>query len=251
MRAAVGLEKSKPVLRPILVASLFMGMSALCARPVNQNDVIVMTLRLANYEDAPVQLVGLRHADDPTNDPASDPHVHLRNTSSLKTARIWLQAVVSATDQGGKELGRTNSNTPNNDYPSERMIEPGADVWAHETALRSDTIVSFDKDAHARCLLATITLLSVEFEDGTRWMAGVLGAGKTLTYSGQLTKQENTCKRSAPSDSPGLDPSLPLYSGVRRFPEPEKLVNWVEEKGYSFSCPLRRAEKYYAAACPF
>jgi hypothetical protein len=250
MRACVYLKNWKPMLRRILVGGLFISLNALCARSVNQNDVIVVTLRLANYADAPLQLLELKHADDPSNGSTSGPYVHFQNTSSLKTARIWLEVVMNATDQDGKQIGGTNGTVPNNDYSVER-IDPGSDVWVAASVARSNVIIEFDQTAHARCLLATVRLLSVDFEDGTSWMAGVLGAGKGLTYSGQLSKHEDTCKKLASSGSGVLDPTLPLYSSVRRFPEPEKLVNWVEEKGYSFSCPIRRAEKYYTAACPF
>jgi|HubBroStandDraft_6_1064221.scaffolds.fasta_scaffold834431_2 hypothetical protein len=71
--------------------------------------VITLTLRAANYEDAPVQLLGLKHADES----GSEPYVHFRNVSSVKTSRIWVEAVVNASDEGGRILSRTNSNIPN------------------------------------------------------------------------------------------------------------------------------------------
>src|SRR5271163_624225 len=131
---------------------LLIFFNTVCARPVNQDDAITLTLRVANYKDAPVQLVGLKHADEA----GSEPYVHFRNVSSVKTSRVWVEAVVSSPDSGGKILSRMNSNVPNQRWPAERMIEPGADVWAHETALRSDSLVIHDKEVQTKCLFVTI-----------------------------------------------------------------------------------------------
>jgi hypothetical protein len=131
---------------------------------------------------------------------------------------------------------------------AERMIEPGADVWAHETALRSDSLVTDDKGVHARCLSVTITLLSVEFVDGTSWMAGVKGAGKSLKFSDQPSNHENACKNSTASKTGEQEVAGVV---VRRVPQPEKLVNWEGADSYSISCPLELREGKYYVACPF
>jgi len=237
-------ERSKQILGRFLVVLLFICFNVRCANPASQADAIVLTLRAANYEDGPVQLVGLRHADES----GGEPYVHFRNVSSLKTSHIWVQAEVRTSDQTGKIVSRTNSNVPNQRWPAERMIEPSADVWAHETVLRSDSIVIHDKEVHARCLSVTITVMSVEFVDGSSWMAGTKGAGKSLKYLEGPSNHEDACKNST-SNETGVHEVAGAM--VRRVPQPEKLVNWEDKDSYSISCPLVLREGNYYAACPF
>lgn len=237
-------RRSKQILRRFLVVLLLICFNVRCANPVSQDDAIALTLRVANYEDGPVQLVGLRHADES----GGEPYVHFRNVSSVKTEHIWVQAEVRASDQTGKILIRTNSNAPNQRWPAERMIEPGADVWAHETALRSDSIVIHNKEVHARCLSVTITVMRVEFVDGSSWMAGIKGAGKSLKYLDEPSNHEDACKNSPSSETEGHEVAGAM---VRRMPQPEKLVNWEDKDSYSISCPLILREGKYYAACPF
>jgi hypothetical protein len=237
-------KRSKHILQRFLLVFLLICFNVPCANPVSQDDVITLTLRVANYEDGPVQLLGLRHADES----GREPYVHFRNVSSQKTSHIWVQALVTASDQAGKILGRTNSNVPNLRWPDERRIEPGADVWAHETVIQSSSIVIFDKEVHARCLSVTITVMSVEFVDGPSWIAGIKEAGKSLQFLDEPSNHENACKNSALSETAGHEVAGAM---VRRMPQPEKLVNWEDQGSYSISCPLiLRQEKYYAA-CPF
>jgi hypothetical protein len=165
----------------------------------------------------------------------------------VKTSHIWVEAVVTAMDAGEKVIGRRNTNVPNQRWPAERMIEPGADMWARETVLRSDSLVTHDKEAQARCIFVTITLLRVEFEDGTSWMAGVKEAGKSLKFSDEPPNHEHACKVSSPSETGGHEVFGAI---VRRLPEPEKLINWEEGESYSIFCPLElRSGKFYAI-CP-
>jgi hypothetical protein len=223
-------KRSKQILGRFLVVLLLICFNVHCANSVSQ--------------DGPVQLMALRHADKS----GGEPYVHFRNVSSVKTSHIWVQAEVSASDQTGKILSRMNSNVPNQRWPAERMIEPGADVWAHETVLRSDSIVIHDKEVHARCLSVTITVMSVEFVDGSSWMAGIKGAGKSLKYLGDPSNHEDACKNSTSSETGGHEVAGAM---VRRMPQPEKLVNWEDKDSYSISCPLTLREGKYYATCPF
>jgi hypothetical protein len=54
--------------------------TAICAGPMDQDGVVTMTLRVANYDDGPVQILALKHAEEA----GKEPFVHLRNTSSVK-----------------------------------------------------------------------------------------------------------------------------------------------------------------------
>jgi len=87
--------------------------TGVCAGPVEQDGVITMTLRVANYDDGPVQILGLKHAEKP----GSEPYVHLRNTSSAKTSRIWVQAQGVDSSDPQKVLISTNSNIANFTWP--------------------------------------------------------------------------------------------------------------------------------------
>jgi hypothetical protein len=238
-------QRYKQILRYPLLVLLLVCSTAVCADPVDQDGVLTLTLRVANYEDGPVQIVGLKHAEESGKEPC----VHLRNTSFVKTSRIWVQAEVRDSNDPQKRPSRTNSNVPNLRWPAERTIQPGADVWAHETVLRSDSIAIVDaKELHTRCVFATISVMSVEFADGTSWMAGVKGAGKLLRYSDDSSHNENPCKNSASTETGGheIDGAI-----VRRMPQPEKFINWEDENSYSISCPLIVHEGKYYAGCPF
>ena len=91
-------KRSKQIPRRFLVVLLLICFNVRCANPVSQDGAIALTLRVANDEHEPVQLVGLRHADES----GGEPYVHFRNVSSLKTSHIWVQAEVRASDQTGK-----------------------------------------------------------------------------------------------------------------------------------------------------
>jgi hypothetical protein len=199
---------------------------------------------VANYDDGPLQIVGLKHAEEA----GKEPYVHLRNTSSVKTSRIWVQAQVVGSSDPQKVLSRTNSNIPNLTWPAERMIDPGSDVWAHETVLRGDTLVSFAKDLHTRCLSLRISVLHVDFVNGTYWMAGVNGAEKSWRYADDPSHNEDPCKNSASTKTGGHELAGAM---VWRMPQPEKFINWLDDNSYSISCPVMLDGGKYFPTCPF
>jgi hypothetical protein len=203
-----------------------------------------LTLRVANYDNGPVQIVGLKHAEEA----GKEPYVHLRNTSSVKTSRIWVQAEIRDLNDPTKPTSRTNSNTPNQLWSAERLIEPGSDVWARETVLRSDSIASDAKELHARCVSVTISVLSVDFVDGTSWTPGVNGADKSLKYSDDRSRNEDSCKNAAPTKTGAHELAGAM---IWRIPHPEKFINWLDDNSYSISCPVMLDQGKYFAACPF
>ena len=73
---------------PLLVLLLVCS-TTICAGPMDQNGVVTLTLRVANYDDGPVQIVGLKHAEEA----GKEPYVHLRNISSVKTSIGWTTAL--------------------------------------------------------------------------------------------------------------------------------------------------------------
>jgi hypothetical protein len=238
------LKRSKQIPRRFLMVLLLICLHVDFANSVSGDDAITLTLRAVNYQEGPLQIVALRHADEA----GGEPYVRFRNVSSLKTSQIWVQAEVRASDQMNKTLARTNSNGPNLRWPTERMIEPGGEVWAHEQVLQSHSIVMSDIEAHATCLAVTITVSSVEFVDGSSWTAGIEEPGKSLKYFDEPSNHENACKNSSSSETGGHKVAGAV---VRRMPQPGKLVNWEDKGSYSISCPLILREGKYYAACPF
>ncbi|HTG29700.1 MAG TPA: hypothetical protein VK818_15885 [Methylomirabilota bacterium] len=229
-----------PLLMLLLVCS-----TAICAGPMEQDGVITMTVRVANYDEGPVQILGLKHAEEA----GKEPYVHLRNTSSVKTSRIWVRAQVVDSNDPQKVLSRTNSYIPNETWPAERMIDPGADVWAHETVLRGDRLVSFAKDFHTRCLSLRISVMRVDFVNGTYWEGWANGAEKSWTYADDPSRNEDTCKNSTSTKTEEHE-----FAGVklwRDMPQREKFINWLDNNSYSISRPVMLDDGKYFPACPF
>ena len=212
---------------------------------MEQDGVVTMTLRVANYDDGPVQILGLKHAEDADK----EPYVLLRNNSSVKTSRIWLDARIRDSSDPQKRPTRTNSNTPNETWPAERMIDPGSDIWAHETVLRGHSLAIFARELHARCLSVRISVGRVDFVNGTYWEAGVNGAEKSWKYADDSSRNEDACKNSTSAKAEEHE-----FAGVRlwrNMPQREKFINWLDNNSYSISCPVMiNREKYYPA-CPF
>jgi hypothetical protein len=212
---------------------------------MEQDGVVTMALRVANYDDGPVQILGLKHAEDA----GTGPYVLLRNNSSVKTSRIWVQAQFVDSSDPQKVRSRTHSNAPNETWPAERMIDPGADVWAHETVLRGVTLAIFARELHARCLSVRISVGRVDLVNGTYWEAGANGAEKSWTYADDPSRNQDPCKNSASSKSEEHE-----FAGVklwRDMPQREKFINWLDNNSYSISCPVMIDGGKYFPACPF
>jgi hypothetical protein len=229
-----------PLLFLLLVCS-----TTICAGPMEQDGVVTMTLRVANYDDGPVQILGLKHAEDA----GKEPYVLLRNTSSVKTSRIWVQAQVVDSNDPQKVLSRTNSNIPNLTWPAERMIDSGADAWAHETVLQGHSLVSFAKSLHTRCLSLRISVMHVDFVNGTYWKGWANGAEKSWKYADDPSRNEDTCKNSSSAKTQEHESAgVKLW---RDMPQREKFINWLDNNSYSISCPVMIDGGKYYPACPF
>jgi hypothetical protein len=210
---------------------------------MEQDGVIRMTLRVANYDDGPVQILGLKHAEEADKEPS----VHLRNTSSVKTAGIWLQAEIRDLSDPQKRPSRTTSNLPT--QYSSGVIDPGADVWTHERVLRGDVLADFARELHARCLSARISVGRVDFVNGTYWEAGAHGAEKSWKYADDPSRNQDLCQNSTSAKTEEHE-----FAGVklwRDMPQREKSINWLDENSYSISCPVMIDGGKYYPACPF
>jgi hypothetical protein len=75
---------------------------------------IAVTVRVLE-QSGPVNIVGIRAVEST----GQDVLVHYRNTSSKRTLRIWLEAIVSGREGGSAHI---SSNAPNEFWPSERSI---------------------------------------------------------------------------------------------------------------------------------
>jgi hypothetical protein len=212
---------------------------------MEQDGVITMTLRVANYDDAPVQILGLRHAEEP----GTEPYVHLRNNSSVKTSRIWIDARIRDLSDPQKRAIRTNSYIPNQSWPAERMIDPGADVWVHETVLQGHSLAGIAREFHARCLSVRISVAGVEFVNGTYWEGWANGAEKSWKYADDPSRNEDACKNSTSTKTEEHE-----FAGVmlwRDMPQPERFVHWIDNNSYSISCPVMIDGGKHYPACPF
>lgn len=225
-----------------LLVLLLVCATAICAGPMEQDGVVTLTLRVANYYDGPVQILGLKHAEEA----GKEPSVHLRNTSSVKTTRIWLQAQVGDLSDPQKRPSRTTSNPPT--QHSSGVIDPGADVWTHESVLRGDVLADLAREFHARCLSVRISVGRVDFVNGTYWEAGANGAEKSWKYADDPSRNQDICQNSTSAKTEEHE-----LAGVklwRDMPQREKFINWLDENSYSISCPVMIDGGKYFPACP-
>lgn len=75
-------------------------------------------------QESPVQVVGIKLPEKSGHDPL----VHIRNTSSKETARIWVEAIISARDG---RITRINSNDPNERSGLESVSYPLKAMGGH------------------------------------------------------------------------------------------------------------------------
>lgn len=131
------------------------------AAPPDEGPTVIARVRILKQE-SPLQILGVRFAEETW--PA--PYVHFRNNGASRTSRIWVEAVVN----GSKgRVTRISSNSPNELWPAERSIDPGADGWAREIVLSSNSLIPAGARLHSNCVLVDILIVKVDFEDGTSW----------------------------------------------------------------------------------
>jgi hypothetical protein len=200
---------------------------------------IGLSIRVAG-QDNPVQVVGLRRPGRSSHDPL----VHLRNTSSKQTARIWIEAIIAGRD--GK-VARIQSNSPNQLWPEERAIPPGGDGWAHETVLQSARLVIAGKDLHSNCFRVTVLVLSVEFGDGSSWRRDLNQKGVSWTYPAE-SGTEDPCRDSTASES---EVAQITGGGFRASSDLDASSGEEDVQSYGFTCRLIRKGERLIAMCPF
>lgn len=223
------------ILALLIAIPLAVGLSS----PTEESTIGVL-IRVAG-QDSPVQVVGLRKPEKSSHDPL----VHLRNTSSKQTARIWIEAIIAGHD--GK-VARINSNYPNVFWPEERAIPPGGDGWAHETVLQSTHLLTAGKELHSNCLRVTVLVVNVEFADGTSWHRDQSQEGVSWTYPSQPAP-EDPCKISNANES---DVAQIAGAGFRApFDSDAGGSSQEEVQFYGFSCHVARKGERVVAMCPF
>ena len=224
-----------------LILALLIAIPLAVGRSVPADESAIGVLLRVAGQDSPLQIVGLRKPEKFSHDPL----VHLRNTSSKQTTRIWIEAIIAGRD--GK-VARINSNYPNVLWPEERVISPGGDGWAHETVLQSTHLLTAGKDFHSNCLRVTVLVLSVDFADGTSWHRDQSQKGVSWTYPSQ-PDPEDPCKISNANES-----DVAQIAGAEfRAPSDSDAGGSSQEEVqfYGFSCHLARKGERVVAMCPF
>lgn len=205
------------------------------ALPGEEHAINVTVFTTKMLQDCPLEILDLK----PPERVGDPPRVHLRNNSIKHTVRFWIEAQIM-TPQGG--LDRTNSNSPNELRPSERIIPPGGEVDALEDVLQSTSLAWAAKGLHSNCLRVAVFVLSVDFADGTSWR----GDSRKATFRIDLPASElGTCTPSA-----AAEPDLIEMRGAGFTPgrlAPPKYHGPVQS--YSFSCPIRRVGGTLHAMC--
>jgi hypothetical protein len=190
-------------------------------------------------QDAPLKIVALRRPQRP----GEPPYVHVRNTSSLKTSRFWIEALIISASGG---VYRTNDNGPNEFWPAERIISPAEDRWARETVLQTSSLAIAAKELHSTCIRVVPLVMRVDFVNGTSWKSNLEGV--TFSSGSRSAAREDACPDpGSVSDDRELFPTIAIGNSVR----PNTLEQTEGEKSYTYSCPVVVKDKKRVALCPF
>jgi hypothetical protein len=230
------------MIRPaaLLLPAVIVIAAGIAAGTAAQDPTISILVR-AGGQNGPVQIVGLKRPEKQGHDPL----VHFRNTSSKKTARIWVEAIISGRD--GKVV-RISSNSSNQLRPAERSVPPGGEGWAREPVLQSSRLVTAGKDLHSNCLQVTVLVSSVDFDDGTSWNRDQGKNGISWTLPTRLGG-EDSCKNSTATDA---EVGQITGAGIRSL-HVDKPADHGEVDSYSFSCALtpKQGGEGLVATCSF
>jgi hypothetical protein len=212
-------------------------------RAQDRDPTVVTKLRILQ-QDAPVQILGMRLPDRSERQAGHfEPSVHLRNTSSSKTSRIWVEAII--TDPRGHVVS-TNSSSPNG-WPAERVISPGAEGWARETGLRSDTFLMAAKRLRSNCISVDVLVMRVDFADGTSWNPDRPKRLAASKLPESIDETVGCSSATASEDEIGRLTSIQFTSN-QELPRPQ---DSSEVQSYSFSCSLHSNEGQIVGSCPF
>ena len=200
----------------------------------NANPAVVINVRLMQ-QDGPVRILGMRMSQRPPEHfPGRIPLVHLRNLSSTKTSRIWVDAIVGSPQ--GRAV-RIESSLSEILWPTEHEIAPGGEVWSKETALESDSLLEGAKELDSACIFVGVRVGAVQFVDGTRWYV----TGKSGRYPWDAERVGN-CGGATASEG-----EIGSLQGSR-FPGRAPLKLSGEVQSFSFTCTL---DSDYFGSCPF
>jgi hypothetical protein len=214
------------------------------ARAQGQDPTVVTKLRILQ-QDAPVQILSMKLPDRSERQAGRhEPSVHLRNTSSSQTSRIWVETII--TDPQGHVVS-TSSDSPNELRPAERVILPGGEGWARETVLRSDNFLMAAKRLRSNCISVDVLVMRVDFADGTSWH---LNRSKTLAASKPPEKIDETV---ACSSATASEDEIGRLTSVQFRPDQElpRPQDSSEVQSYSFLCSLHSDEGHIVGSCPF
>lgn len=213
----------------------FVLLAFVAGLPGDEPAVFVTVFTTTMVQDCPLQILDLK-LPEKSGDP---PRVHLRNVSAKQTVRFWIEAQIM-TPEGG--LDRTNSNFPNTSRPTERVISPGGEVDAHEDVLDAGGLAWRAKSLHSNCLRVAVSVLHVDFADGTSWHPDF---NKPRFRIDLPADQLGVCTPSATTEAVLSDmQGTAVESGRSRTRRDLGPV-----QSYSFSCPLRQIGGGLHAVC--
>jgi hypothetical protein len=202
-----------------------------------EDGAVTVNVAIGSQKDSPLQILGIKRPER-VGEPA---RVQLRNVSSNKTARFWVEVLIGTPNAG---FISSNSNGPNEFWPQERLVEAGNSSEVKETVLQSNNLVMAAKQLHSRCLSVSVLVMSVDFADGTQWQ---LKPEEEKQIWMNMTWPQSPSV-SQPTQSP--DCRLEDLDGVGyRLSGPDSKQE-ESVSSYSFSCSLRRTAGKLMAMCP-
>lgn len=232
------------VIQALYAGSILMSLLSVTGDARAQDSTVVTNLRVVQ-QDAPVQILGIKLPESSQRQSGQyEPLVHLRNTSQNKTSRIWVQAIV--TDAKG-HVTRTNSNSPNNLSPFERVVLPGDEGWARETVLRSDNLLRAAKRLRSNCISVDVLVMRVDFADGTSWR---VDGNKALAAARQPERIDGSvgCSDATASEVEIASLTSVQFRTDQEFTRPQ---DSPEVQSYSFTCSLHSEKGQTVGSCPF
>jgi len=229
-----------------LAIALFVLLPSLAGGSPPDDAKIVVFVTTVKQE-SPLQITGFRLPDKVGGAPV----LVLRNVSGKQILDFHVAAVVGNPEADARRDAErpiaTNTNSSNLDWPQERAIPPNNEREAHENILRSHTLASWGGRLHSSCLHVAAIVLSVEFDDGTRWQLENI-QDQQIWKSSLRSDSTKSCDR-----SPAMESALKEWDGPAGNAEtgsPSHLDTRTVQS-YSVTCPLRNLEGKLVAICPW
>lgn len=201
----------------------------------NESPSVVINVKALRQDSSPVRILGIRVPAGSTHNPL----VHLRNFSSVKTSRLWIEVTVRGPQT---RAIRMDLNTANDLWPGEHEIAPGAEVWSKEPVLASRELLDAAAHLQTSCMMADVRVTRVEFVDGTQWMAN--GEPNAPPANEDWA---NICKNATASQS-----EIGHLRSTRAFFLPEQELKYSREvQSFSFMCSLQSDGSGFFGSCPY